>query len=121
MVARRDVVSHRVIHNPASALTPVTVATVVFIGAATALGACRDPAQPTGADSQSLALSDRSGGPNAPSYVATDLGTLGGTSSEAYAINNNGEIVGLAQTAAGVWRAFFRTATGAMLDIGDFR
>ena len=39
-------------------------------------------------------------------YSITDLGTLGGTSSEAAAVNNPGDVVGSSTTAAGVSHAF---------------
>jgi probable HAF family extracellular repeat protein len=42
-------------------------------------------------------------------YAVTDLGTLGGTQSWAYGINNNGQIVGESTTSSGVFHAF-RTA-----------
>lgn len=41
-----------------------------------------------------------------PTYTIVDLGTLGGTSSVAYGINKNGDVVGGADTAAGVKHAF---------------
>jgi probable HAF family extracellular repeat protein len=46
-----------------------------------------------------------------------DLGTLGGTNSEAYDINNAGQITGFAQTSKNSERAFLCT-NGAMIDIG---
>jgi probable HAF family extracellular repeat protein len=55
-----------------------------------------------------------------------DLGTLGGTSSYAYDINEAGQVVGLADTASGVPHAFLYTDTngnglsdpGEMVDLG---
>ena len=52
-------------------------------------------------------------------YSITDLGTLGGATSFAYAINNNGDIVGTADTdAAGDSHAFLRPSGGANRDLG---
>ncbi len=48
--------------------------------------------------------------------VTTDLGSLG-TSSEAYALNNNGVVVGWSQLASGGWHAF-RYDNAAMEDLG---
>ena len=46
----------------------------------------------------------------------TSLGTLGGVNSEAFAINERGQIVGAANTAAGAVRAFLWQA-GVMIDL----
>lgn len=51
------------------------------------------------------------------SITATDLGTLGGAESKAMDINNAGEIVGWAENASGVQRAFLFSG-GSMQDIG---
>ncbi|HEX8735601.1 MAG TPA: hypothetical protein VF721_09780, partial [Pyrinomonadaceae bacterium] len=50
-------------------------------------------------------------------YAVTDLGTLGGTESAAYGINNSGQIVGYAFNAAQKRRAFLYT-NGQMQDLG---
>lgn len=53
----------------------------------------------------------------AQTYSIVDLGTLGGDSSEAVDINNLGEVVGSAATAAGTVHAFLYRA-GNMADLG---
>jgi probable HAF family extracellular repeat protein len=57
------------------------------------------------------------GSANAVNYSIIDLGTLGGSESKAYGINNSGQVVGFAQTSAGLYRAFLYTG-GAMNDLG---
>jgi len=54
-----------------------------------------------------------------PAYTVTDLGTFGGTRSDATAINDSGQIVGGAMNASGHWRAFIWQA-GNMEDLGTF-
>lgn len=50
-------------------------------------------------------------------YLITDLGTLGGASSEATGVNSLGDVVGFSTTAAGAPHAFLYR-TGRMLDLG---
>ena len=56
--------------------------------------------------------------PNAASYVAVDLGTLGGAASEARFTNDDGDVVGSSTTASGESHVFLRSPTGAMSDLG---
>jgi probable HAF family extracellular repeat protein len=55
-------------------------------------------------------------------YKVIDLGNLGGTSSYAYSINDNGQIVGWAANSSGYERAclFDSTGHGANVDLGTF-
>jgi probable HAF family extracellular repeat protein len=55
-------------------------------------------------------------------YQLIDLGTLGGTSSAAYSINNNGQIVGYAYDSSGIYRAtlFDPTGGGNNIDLGNW-
>jgi probable HAF family extracellular repeat protein len=48
-----------------------------------------------------------------------DLGTLGGTLSYAYGINNHGDVVGTAQTTGGTFRAFLYH-DGMMTNLNDY-
>lgn len=40
-------------------------------------------------------------------YIITDLGTLGGDTSQAFGINKQGQVVGLAKLDAQIYHAFF--------------
>ena len=51
-------------------------------------------------------------------YTVTDLGTLGGTSSTAYGINNSGQVVGYATTGGDAAAHAFLYSGGSMQDLG---
>ena len=53
-----------------------------------------------------------------PGVGVQDLGTLGGTRSEAYALNELGQVVGYSTTAYGVLHAFLWTPGVGMQDLG---
>jgi probable HAF family extracellular repeat protein len=56
-----------------------------------------------------------------PSYTMTLLGTLGGSSSEAWAMNESGDVVGKSQTADGTSAPFvYFSDTKEMVDLRDF-
>lgn len=54
----------------------------------------------------------------APQYVVTDLGTLGGDTSSAYGINNLEQVSGIADTANDSARHAFLVTSGTMTDLG---
>ena len=54
----------------------------------------------------------------APQFQIVDLGTLGGSWSNATDINNSGQVVGHSYTAAGELHAFSWTQAGGMVDLG---
>jgi probable HAF family extracellular repeat protein len=86
--------------------------TVLFAAVAVGIAACSSdetPSGPTSSTNPSLSA--------ATSYTFRDLGTLGGTSSEATAINGAGVVVGESQTTAGTLHAF-RWQNGVMTDLG---
>jgi probable HAF family extracellular repeat protein len=79
-----------------------------------ALAACaQNPAPPTAQTSTSSSLKAQS-----LASQPIDLGTLGGANSVAYAINDNGAVVGSSLNAQGQTRAFLWTPQGGMTDLG---
>src|SRR6266568_4995963 len=62
-----------------------------------------------------LAVSSASAG---DSGTITDLGTLGGSYSEAVAVNDHGQVIGLSTTANNEYHSFLRS-DGVMTDLGS--
>jgi probable HAF family extracellular repeat protein len=56
--------------------------------------------------------------PRAPTYAIRELGTLGGPDSVCQGINDRGQVVGWASTAAGAHHAFLWEAGRGMQDLG---
>ena len=52
------------------------------------------------------------------SYIVTDLGTFGGTYSQGFGINSNGQVTGVAYTSQNFDHAFIYT-NGVMQDLGS--
>ena len=65
-----------------------------------------------------LLASSSTAAPPTGSYLVTDLGTLGGTTSSAYGINNNGAIVGTAAVAGDAASHAFLYDSQGMHDLG---
>jgi probable HAF family extracellular repeat protein len=90
---------------------PVTLITLLSATMAIGMLACTSEQGPTEPSTPSLAPA------NAGAYTAVDLGTLGGSYSEAKGINPRGQVVGYSLTAAGEAHAFL-WAKGVMGDLG---
>jgi probable HAF family extracellular repeat protein len=79
---------------------------------------------PTGNNSFGHAFLWTPSSPNGPGGTMHDLGTLGGTGSNGYGINDNGQVTGQSSTTGGTLRAFLWTpttpngASGSMIDLG---
>jgi probable HAF family extracellular repeat protein len=65
-----------------------------------------------------LAGSGRTAAAVTPTVTITDLGTLGGVSSVARSVSENGQVVGESRIATGEFHAFSWTRAGGMVDLG---
>jgi probable HAF family extracellular repeat protein len=92
----------------------IAILTASCAAATLALSACADQ-NPTDPSSESSTIASQNR--NQPTYSAVDLGTLGGSWSQATAINHKGQVVGFSQTASGEEHAFLWT-NGVMTDLG---
>jgi probable HAF family extracellular repeat protein len=79
------------------------------------LGTVRGESIALDARESALSVSKR---PSTPVYRLTDLGTLGGPTSEAIAINERSQVTGTAVTAVGVGHPFLYNGNG-MQDLGE--
>src|SRR5438552_16214875 len=80
----------------------------------TMLGALAMPVRPAAQEQQQKAKHGRH-------YIVTDLGTLGGTYSYAYGINNAGQVAGGSATptqSGGVFQTAFLWSGGHMINLG---
>jgi probable HAF family extracellular repeat protein len=113
-----DVLRYSWTFGDGSAKDSGSVVTHTFAGAATrtVTVVVTDPAGLADTASKSVTVTQA-----APSndYEPIDIGTLGGKSSRAADINNDGQIVGTSLTSAGAQHAFLRDASG-MHDLGAF-
>src|SRR6266704_1585333 len=78
------------------------------------LAACNEPTQPAAprAPQAAAALGQDS------QYTITDIGTLGGTFTQAFRINAKGQVIGESSTSSGEIHAFLWTRESGMIDLG---
>ena len=84
---------------------------LAFVAAVAALVSCREAVQPAAPERPAFAVAA------AAPYESVDLGTLGGASSMATAINDRGQVTGTSATASGTQHAFIWDHD-AMQDLG---
>jgi len=87
-----------------------------LVAIAFAIGACAGSDSPTNVSGPPA--SDLARASKATPFTRVDLGTLGGQSSYAAAINSDGVVVGWSETKSGETHAFRWAATTGMVDLG---
>ena len=78
------------------------------------IAACNEPTRPVASGSPQP---DPAVGPGSP-YTVTDIGNLGGTFTQAFRINEAGQVIGGSTTASGDLHAFLWTREKGMIDLG---
>src|SRR5947199_9929829 len=78
------------------------------------LAACNEPTQPAAPHSP---RADVALGPSSE-YTGTDLGSLGGTFTQAFRINKAGQVIGGSTTSSCDRHAFLRTQGKVMINLG---
>ncbi len=78
------------------------------------LAACNEPTQPVAPRSPQA---DLAAGPSSR-FTVTDIGSLGGTFTQAFRINEVGQVTGGSTTSSGDLHAFLWTQGSGMIDLG---
>jgi probable HAF family extracellular repeat protein len=124
LVVERSAIAQRLAHElaPKGALIVTLDTAAGVVSPENSIGANESPAaQQTGADNSTAALKTKSvafawdGRPKR--YFITDLGTLGGTQSVAYAVNDFGQVVGASLIAGDEENHSFLYSNGKMRDL----
>ncbi len=78
------------------------------------LAACNEPTRPAAPRSPQADVTL----PQSSQYTVTDIGTLGGTFTQAFRINEAGQVIGGSTTSSGDLHAFLWTQETGMIDLG---
>src|SRR6266545_1319999 len=78
------------------------------------LAACNEPTRPAAPRSPRADVAV----PPSAQYTVTDIGTLGGTFTQAFRINEAGQVIGGSTTSSGDLHAFLWTQERGMIDLG---